>query len=530
LRVNLSTVARTGTFTQHLKVFRNGCLMEEEAMRVVQNIQMQMGEVDVSQVRFDLKSRDDIPKILRGLQHMYTEPTLRARLFALLEAQVSPKADKRNGRPGMTLWSIFVCGVVRLDLNIDYDRLHELVNHHDTLRQMLGHGTFDKEHYHYQTLKDNVSLLTPELLDQINQLVVNAGHVLVKKKENEALRGRCDSFVVETNVHYPTDINLLYDAMRKVITLTAQWCEQRAESTWRQHHYNVRHLKRLLRAAQNKKRAKAKAEARQQQNAALVVAAHQAYLEVAERYLSKAEATVARLAQSGSSEFDVSRKLEIEGFVQHAKRQIDQTRRRVIGGEAIPHGEKLFSIFEPHTEWVSKGKAGVPVELGVKVCILEDQHQFILHHQVMQQQTDDAVAVSMVAGAKKRFAHLNACSFDKGFHTPDNQIKLKEQLERVVLPRKGRLSQAARAEEQSEPFTKARHAHSAVESAINALEVHGLDRCPDHGIDGFRRYVALAVVARNIHRIGTILWQKAQQREQRKSCYSNRAPPRQRAA
>ena len=119
----------------------------------------------------------------------------------LLEAQIAPKVDKRNGRPGMTLWSIFVCGVVRLDLNIDYDRLHELVNHHDTLREMLGHGTFDKADYHYQTLKDNVSLLTPELLDQINQLVVNSGHVLVKKKESEALRRRCDSFVVETNVH-----------------------------------------------------------------------------------------------------------------------------------------------------------------------------------------------------------------------------------------------------------------------------------------------------------------------------------------
>ena len=87
-------------------------------------------------------------------------------------------------------------------------------------------------------------------------------------------------------------------------------------------------------------------------------------------------------------------------------------------GEVIPHGEKVFSIFEPHTEWVSKGKAGVPVELGVKVCILEDQYQFILHHQVMQQMTDDQVAVSMVAQAKQRFANLNACSFDKGFHSP----------------------------------------------------------------------------------------------------------------
>jgi vacuolar-type H+-ATPase subunit E/Vma4 len=319
--------------------------------------------------------------------------------------------------------------------------------------------------------------------------------------------------------------------MRKVITLTAQWCDQHEMSDWRQHQYNVRHLKRLMRKAQNKKRSKAQSEQQQQKNAALMVEAHQAYLDVAERYLNKAQATLAQLEHSGyRDQFDVVRKLEIEGFMRHAIRQIDQTKRRVILGEAIPHAEKVFSIFEPHTEWVSKGKAGVPVELGVKVCILEDQHQFILHHQVMQQKTDDQVAVSMVAHAKQRFANLNACSFDKGFHSPANQCALKEQLERVTLPRKGKLSHTAQAEQQSAAFIKARRAHSAIESAINALEVHGLDRCPDHGIAGFKRYVALAVVARNIHRIGAILWQRQQAREQRIRKYSNRAPPEKRVA
>jgi hypothetical protein len=500
-------------------------------MRVVQNVQMQIGEVDVSKVKFDLKSRDDIPKILRGLQHLYIDLALRTKIFELLEAQIAPQVDKRNGRPGMTLWRIFVCGVVRLDLNIDYDRLHELVNQHNTLREMLGHGVHDKEPYHYQTLKDNVSLLTPELLDQINQLVVNAGHGLVKKKENQALRGRCDSFVVETHVHYPTDINLLYDAMRKVITVTAKWCDQQGVSEWRQHQYNVRHLKQLMRKAQNNKRSKAKSAEQKTKNEALCIAAHQAYLDVAERYLNKAQATVSRLEHSGlTNESDVVRKLEIEGFMEHAIRQIDQTKRRVILGQAIPHAEKVFSIFEPHTEWVSKGKAGVPVELGIKVCILEDQHQFILHHQVMQQQTDDEVAVSMVAQAKQRFANLTACSFDKGFHSPENQLALKAQLELVALPRKGKLSQSAQAVEQSAAFIKARRAHSAVESAINALEVHGLDMCPDHGIGGVKRYVALAVVARNIHRIGALLWQQEQKRARRKKKYSNRATPDKRAA
>jgi len=311
-------------------------------MRVVQNSQMQIGEVDISQIKFDPKSRDDIPKILKGLQHLYMNLALRTQIFELLEAEIAPKVNKRNGRPGMELWKILVCGVVRLDLNEDYDRLHELVNHHNTIRELLGHGMFDEHTYQYQTLKDNVSLLTPELLDKINQVVVGGGHVLVKKKETEALRGRCDSFVVETNVHYPTDINLLYDAMRKVITLTAQWCEQHELSHWRQYAYNVRHIKRLMRAAQNKKRSKAKSEEQKEKNAALVAQAHQEYLDVAERYLGKAQVSLALLEEQVTNEFDVVKKLEIEGFMRHAIRQIDQTKRRVILGEEIPHSEKVF--------------------------------------------------------------------------------------------------------------------------------------------------------------------------------------------
>jgi transposase, IS5 family len=153
-----------------------------KAMRVVQNPQMQIGEVDISQIKFDPKSRDDIPKILKGLQHLYVNLPLRTQIFHLLETEIAPKVSKGNGRPGMELWKILVCGVVRLDLNEDYDRLHELANHHNTLREMLGHAAFDEQKYHYQTLKDNVSLFTPELLDKINQVVVSAGHGLVKKR------------------------------------------------------------------------------------------------------------------------------------------------------------------------------------------------------------------------------------------------------------------------------------------------------------------------------------------------------------
>lgn len=494
-------------------------------MRVVQNEQMKIGEVDISKINFNPKSRDDIPKILRGLQHIYTTETIRTRIFDLLESRVSPKVDKSNGRPGMTLWNILVCGVIRLDLNCDYDRLLELVNHHDTLREMLGHAAFNDTTYSLQTLKDNVRLLTPELLDEISQIIVAGGHALVKKND-EALRGRCDSFVVETDVHFPTDINLLLDAMRKIITLTAQWCDDLGLSDWRQSEYNLRHVKREMRAAQNKKRSKAKSPERVEKNQALVIEAHQKYLDVSQGYLDKARRTLTLIEQQGAGTLiDLVRTKEIEGYMVHAVRQIDQIKRRVIDGEVIAHAEKVFSIFETHTEWICKGKAGVPMELGLKTCILEDQYQFILHQKVMEKQSDDQVAQEMVIEAKKRYPKLNACSFDKGFHSPENQAVLKELLELAVLPRKGKLSKQAQKEEQAQEFVKARRAHSAVESAINALEVHGLDICPDEGIEGFKRYVALAVVARNIHRIGAIVWQQDVTLERRKNKYADRDMP-----
>ena len=204
----------------------------------------------------------------------------------------------------------------------------------------------------------------------------------------------------------------------------------------------------------------------------------------------------------------MAKALEIQAYINHAQRQLDQIERRVVQGEIIPHEEKVFSLFQPHTEWISKGKAGVPVELGLKVCIVEDTQGYLLHHQVMQKQTDEQVAVPMVKETQARFPDLTVCSFDQGFHCPDNQTELADLLELAVLPRKGRLSIEEQTRQNAEDFVQARCQHAAVESAINALEVHGLDRCPDHGLPAFKRYVALAVVARNIQLLGRYLGQQ----------------------
>lgn len=152
----------------------------------------------------------------------------------------------------------------------------------------------------------------------------------------------------------------------------------------------------------------------------------------------------------------------------------------------------------------------MPVELWLRVCVMEDQCQFILHHRVMEKETDDQIAISMIEKTQALFPDLKGTSFDKGFHSPDNQTILSTKLELLALPRKGKLSKLTCFIEGSEAFRKVRRKHAAVEPAINALEVHGLYYCPDRGIHRFKCYVALAVVTRNIHRIGAVLQKRNQ--------------------
>jgi IS5 family transposase len=159
-------------------------------MRQVQANQLQLSEIEIANIKFDSRSRDDIPQLLKGLQYLYVNEAIRAEVFQILESLVPKDVNAKNGRPGMLLWNILVMGVLRLNLNWDYDRLLEMVNHHRIIREMLGHHFYDDnvEPYKLQTLKDNVSLLTTDVIDQINQVVVKSGHKALKKREKNVKR------------------------------------------------------------------------------------------------------------------------------------------------------------------------------------------------------------------------------------------------------------------------------------------------------------------------------------------------------
>jgi len=486
-------------------------------MRKIIDLQMEFWKKDIANIEFDLQSRDEIPKLLMGLQYIYRTALIREKVFKVLK-QIVPKKSHESGRPGMDLWKILVLGTLRLNCNWDYDKIHEMANNHHKLRQMLGHRQTDLEsNYALQTIRDNIALLTPPILDEINQVVVKAGHSLITTNKDHKLKGSCDSFVVETDVHYPTDTNLLFDATRKMISLTAIICSEIGITAWRQSHHNITKIKRLLRGIQRLKRSSSKDEVKKKKRDRFIVSEHQNYINVCQGFVLRAKETIRILRELGILSMSQDLRLSvIEEYIRHAERQIDQIRTRVILDEKIPHDEKVFSIFQPHTEWISKGKAGVPQELGLKVCVLKDQYGFILHHQVLEQQTDNKVAIAMAQEAKDRFANLAGCSFDKGFYSPANQRELANILDYVILPKKGRLSAKDKQIEQTEEFVESRRKHSAVESSINALENHGLDRCLDHGLHGFKRYVSLSVLARNIQILGHLIQQKELKQQKRR--------------
>lgn len=151
-------------------------------MREVITSQLRLGQADIGSLTFNPRSRDDIPQILRGLQYIYVTDELREAVFAILEGLVPEGVDGSRGRPGMDLWSALVLSTLRVNLNWDYDRLLEMANQHRSIRQMLGHGFWDDDYeFKLQTVKDNADLVDEASLQRINQLVVGAGHKLLKK-------------------------------------------------------------------------------------------------------------------------------------------------------------------------------------------------------------------------------------------------------------------------------------------------------------------------------------------------------------
>lgn len=320
-----------------------------------------------------------------------------------------------------------------------------------------------------------------------------------------------DSFVVKTNIHFPSDISLLFDSLRCAIKLTKTLCEEKEQGGWRQSKHNLRTLKSSMRKVQQSKTTDKTTDKEK------IKETHREYVILSQQYIDKVKSSISEISKLGDLTMqDLLILMCIDRYLKDAAKQIDLINRRVFLGEKIANKEKIHSIHERHTRWISKGKVGVLVEFGLPTTVLKDQYQFILGYKIMETETDVDVPFDLISRAKASFPNISSCSFDKGYWSPLNKQLLSEQLDKVILPKKGRRNKVEEAEEKSDEFVKLRKAHSSVESSINGLDHCGLDKCRDKGITGFRRCVGLSIVARNIHRIGQLLKVKEEKRIKRK--------------
>lgn len=467
-------------------------------------IQPDLNIVPIEKIHIPTKGRDQLAPIFRALQWIHATPEVNRPIFDLLEQKILPDKSNDRGRPGLDLWQILVLGIVRHARDCDYDELEDLATHHSLVRQFLNLPAIaDNELTNtpdltYKTISNNVRHITDELLHDINKIVAEHGRVILSKKNEEPIVAKCDTYVVETNVHFPTDINLLWDACRKVIQLIVPLTVIYNLLGWRKSNSTAAKIKGLMRSlSECTKKGGANKKQRQQKLA-------RTYLREAEIISKRANATLQELESLPVNPLEALQILQIKYFVEMLDKHIDLIDRRILKGEVIPHAEKIFSLFEPHTQWISKGKAGHPVELGRKLLITTDQNHLILDYQDMDNPDEHPQANATVARILQQYGEgsIKSISFDKGFSCKDNKSQLEENVEKVIMPKKGTRNAIETEEEHQASYIKLRHAHSAIESNINSLEHHGVARSRDKGYHGYTRCTGLGVLAYNLHQIG----------------------------
>ncbi len=476
--------------------------------------------IPVGDIEFDLYSRHELLPILMALQHLYVnEPELLREILDLIEGDINPCSGKPTGRLGTSCWETLVLASLRLGCNLDYDQLADLSTNHRKIQEMLGYCEIDRKKFGRSTINDNINLLKTERIDRIRFLLLDLQH---RHCRNPLERVRADSFVMKTNIHYPTDTNLMYDGVGKIIEISVGISEKFGLPGWRKHDYLRRQIKGVRQEIS--KVARSRRADRDERLKTLYVK----MIGAAGGIVAKAEDTLVLLAlktKEENPEFDeywrgwVS---ELHYFIAGTEYVGRLAERRMIEGEKIPNPEKVFSLFEPDTELINRGKTPNPIEFGHRVLIVQDGAGFIIQGRMLDVGfTDEKTITEVMRDLQKRFnAKIKAVSFDKGFWTPNNPVDLSELFDLVVLPKKGKLSEKDRERRDAKEYKKVRKWHSGVESAIGALVFgNGLGTCRDKDRDGYTRYLAMAILGRNLHTFGNILVE----REKRKRRSEN--PP-----
>jgi IS5 family transposase len=423
-------------------------------------------------------------------------------LFQAVKADLSRRFSRTSsfGRPSTPVEVVLRMIVVKHLYDWSYEQTEQWVSDSLVLRQFCR--VYVERVPDDTTLLRWANLIRPATLQQL------LDHVVDLARQHHVTRGRklrLDSTVVATTIHYPVDSTLLADGVR-VLTRTIQRAKpilhetvERARTLFRNRTRSVQRVtKQLIDAARR----------RSEQAIQDVQDCYQRLLTLTEQVVAQAEQVQQHLLTQLQQQTDCTAQRladTLQTFVPRVKQVIEQTTRRVMQGEAVRAGEKLLSIFEPHTAIIRKGKAGKPTEFGRVLWLAETEGGIITQARVLDGKRDDATQFvpSLDVHCEQFGRAPRLVAGDGKLATATNERAAQQRgVRRVVLPRPGRKTPTRLAHERQKWFRRGRNWRAGIEGRISGLKRrHGLDRCGYHGDDGMQRWVGWGVIAHDLRMI-----------------------------
>lgn len=450
-------------------------------------------------------------------QGLALEPTLQA-LAAFLDAHeelvalvhddlVRGLKHPRTGRTGLSAAQVLRAFVLQRVKAWDLRELRERIADGYTLR---GFTTFDSQPVpQHDAFHRAFCRLTPATVRALHEAVIQAA---VGLGLEDGAQLRVDTTVVETDIHFPRDCALLWDAVR-VLTRLVYGLGEAVPDALRGFADRTRRARRRL---QEISRLTTAPRARQRQRK------YRDLLRVTERVVAMARAAVATARAAGPADplaasVVTALSQEIDHFCGLADRVITQTRRRVLAGEQVPVTEKVFSLFEPHTDLIMRGKTTKPVEFGHKVLLAESRQGLITDYRVLDGNPVDAEQVGpSLMQHQRTFGRAPALyAADRGFSSPATVEALTAAgVGTECVPQRGGHKTAERtAHEQSRAFKRGQRFRAGIEGRISVLmRGRGLRRCLLEGRERFEMFVGAVVLANNLLRIADLLRRRSVRR------------------
>ena len=394
--------------------------------------------------------------------------------------------------------------------NWDYRELRERIADGFTLRRFADF--YSRPVPKHDAFQRAFVRLTPQTLREVNAVLVQAA-VAMGLEDGRKLR--VDTTVVQTDIHHPTDATLLWDTVRVVTRLVGRLgaaIERPIEGFCNRTRAARRRMQALERMSPKQR------EARQTSTYRELIGIAEEAVGGGRRALQQTRHIRGKdpLCQLAIGELQA----EIDHYCGLGDRVIDQARRRVLEGEQVPNAQKVYSIFEPHTDLIKRGKVRTPVEFGHKVFLAESARGFITQYEVLDGNPPDEVHV---APSLERHTAAFDCApqvygADRGFFSDQNVLTCQRVgVEVVCMPQRGGKKTPARETyEKSPEFKTGQRFRAGIEGRISVLfRGRGMKRCLAEGRERFELLVGAAVLANNLLRIASLLNQRSSRRRRR---------------